>query len=280
LDEAIACYQKAIELKSTVPAGHFTLANVLAGKGRLDEAIACYQKAIELDPKFAEAHCNLGHALRDKGRFAESLAALQRGHELGIKRPGWPYPSAAWVHDVQSLVELEGKLPALLKGEFQPGDNNDRLGLARICVVKKLPHTATGLYAAVLATDPKLAVDLRAAHRYNAACAAVLAASGLGEDAAQLDDQEPARLRQQALDWLRADLTDLGKLLDSGPPEARRFLVETLSHWQNDSDLAGIRDAAALSRLPEVEQKEWQALWTQVEAALAKAKINLTREGG
>ena len=32
-------------------------------KGQLDEAIACFKKAIELDPKYADAHSNLGNAL-------------------------------------------------------------------------------------------------------------------------------------------------------------------------------------------------------------------------
>src|SRR6516164_4586354 len=68
--------------------------------------------------------------------------------------------------------------------------------------MKKLHHTATGLYAAAFAADPKLADDLKAGHRYRAACAAALAAAGQGEDAAKLDDKEKVRLRKQALDWL------------------------------------------------------------------------------
>ncbi len=39
-----------------------------------------------------------------------------------------------------------------------------------------------------LAADPRLAADLVAGHRYNAACSAALAASGKGDDAATLDD--------------------------------------------------------------------------------------------
>ena len=33
---------------------------LLRDKGQMDEAIACFQKAIELDPKNANAHSNLG----------------------------------------------------------------------------------------------------------------------------------------------------------------------------------------------------------------------------
>jgi Flp pilus assembly protein TadD len=52
----------------------------------VEEAIACFRKALDLDPNYAEAHCNLGIALARLGRFAESLASLKRGHELGSKR--------------------------------------------------------------------------------------------------------------------------------------------------------------------------------------------------
>jgi tetratricopeptide (TPR) repeat protein len=50
------------------------------------------------------------------------------------------------------------------------------------------------------AADPKFAADLKSHNRYNAA------GSGQGLDAAKLDDKEKARLREQALVWLQADL--------------------------------------------------------------------------
>ena len=83
LDEAIACYKKAIELDPKDARAHYNLGIALAAKGQVDEAIAYYKKAIELDPKYAEAHCNLGHALAIQGRFAESLEAFKRGHRAG-----------------------------------------------------------------------------------------------------------------------------------------------------------------------------------------------------
>jgi hypothetical protein len=35
-------------------------------------------------------------------------------------------------------------------------------------------------------------------------------------------------------------------------------------HWQEDTDLAGVRDAAALAQLPADERKEWRTLWARV----------------
>jgi hypothetical protein len=42
-------------------------------------------------------------------------------------------------------------------------------------------------------------------------------------------------------------------------------------HWQQDTDLAAIRDAAAMAKLPAEEQKACSQLWADV-AALLKDK--------
>jgi tetratricopeptide (TPR) repeat protein len=270
LDEAIACYQKAIALNPKLALSHYNLGKAMSLKGRDDEAIACYRTALALDPNHPETYCNLGAALGGRGQFAESLALLKRGHELGTKRPGWSYPSAQWVRQAEANAALEAKLPAFLKGEFQPRDGEERLGLARICQGKRLHRQALDLYAAAFA-DPKLAGDLRAAHRYNAACYAALTAPGKGEGAADLDDAGRTRFRQQALDWLRSDLALLGRRLETGQPADRAAVQQTMLHWQKDTDLAGLRDAAVLARLPTGEQRAFAQLWADVAAFLKKA---------
>ena len=108
-------------------------------------------------------------------------------------------------------------------------------------------------------------------HRYNAACAAALAGCGQGKDDPPLDDAARTRWRKQAIDWLKADLAAWSKILESGPPQARPFIAQTLQHWKADPDLAGLRDPAALDKLPEDEQNACRALWKDVDALLARA---------
>src|SRR5262249_49528042 len=72
------------------------------------------------------------------------------------------------------------------------------------------------------------------------------------------DDAAKAKLRRQALDWLKAELTAWNTVFDSGPPQDRPAIVQTLNAWRQAAELAGIRDAAALAKLPAGEQKEWQ----------------------
>ena len=86
------------------------------------------------------------------------------------------------------------------------------------------------------------------------------------------DAAAKAKLRRQALDWLQAERADWAKLLESGPAQARTAVARTLDHWKQDNDLAAIREAEALAKLPAAEQKEWQALWAEVEALLKRAQ--------
>jgi serine/threonine-protein kinase len=197
---------------------------------------------------------------------------LRRGHELGTKQFGWRFPSAEWIREAEQMVAVDGKLPEFLKGEFTPKDTTEALDLAGVCQIRKLHHATTRLYTDAFAADPRLADNPQAGHRYNAACSAAQAAAGEGEDAAKLDDKERARLRKQAIDWLRADLTALTKLTESGPANARSFVQQTLKHWQQDSDLISIRDAAALPQLSAEDRVACEKLWADVAALLKKAE--------
>jgi hypothetical protein len=168
------------------------------------------------------------------------------------------------------FAPVDARLAAVLKGEAAK-DNAERLALARRARDTKRHGAAAKLWAEAFDADPKLAEDLEAAHRYSAACSAALAAAGQGQDAAKLDDAERTRLRKQALDWLRADLALRTKQIESANPADRATVQQKMIHWQKDTDLAGIRDKAALAKLPGEEQKACTQLWVDVAALLKKA---------
>jgi len=54
----------------------------LLRKGQKDEAIAHFQRAVEIDPKLAKAQSDLGNLLLQNGRVNEALAHYQRALEL------------------------------------------------------------------------------------------------------------------------------------------------------------------------------------------------------
>jgi serine/threonine-protein kinase len=271
--EAVAAYREAIRLKPDLAEAHYDLGNALRRQGKVPEAVAAFREAIRLKPEFAEAHCDLGNALLSLREYAAALDALHIGHALGSKRPGWPYPSAEWVRQAERLVALAPRLPAILRGNDRPADNPERLALAQMCYDTKRHAAAARLWAEALAADPKLGIDRRAGYRdrYYAACAAALAGSGQGKDDPPPDDAARATLRAQALDWLRAELITWTKLFETGPPPTRQVIVKTLNDWKQDTDLAGVRDAEALARLPAAEQKAWQALWADVASLQSRA---------
>jgi serine/threonine-protein kinase len=234
-----------------------------------DRAIACFRKALELNPKHANAHCNLGTALLGKGQLEEAIAQWKKVSEIEPHHARSRRNLAHW----EPIAALLSKLPAFLEGTFQPRDNGQRLNLAQLCIYKKYLRAAAQLYADAFAAEPKRADDLNAQDRYNAACCAALAAAGQGEDAAKLDSNERVRWRKQALHWLRADLTAYGKLVDGGSkPETRTLVRQRLQHWQGDTDLAGIRDAKELAKLPSDERQACEKLWTDVAALLKKTQ--------
>jgi hypothetical protein len=134
-----------------------------------------------------------------------------------------------------------------------------------------LNSISAGLYAEIFAADPQLADDLRAGHRYNAACAAALAGSGAGEDKGKLSEAERTRWRKQARAWLQADLALWAKKLDNSTA-SRLMVSNTLGHWQADRDLAGIREASRLKLFSPHESQECLALWKEVDAVLKRSQ--------
>ena len=124
-----------------------------------------------------------------------------------------------------AMVALDARLSAIIKGDQQPKDNAERLRLAQRAYDKALHATAARLWAEALAADPKLGDDRQAQHRYNAACAAALAGSGQGKDDPKPDDAAKAKLRKQALDWLKAELSAwkrVSMIVDARQQGARR----------------------------------------------------------
>ncbi|MHC4551106.1 MAG: hypothetical protein ACYTEZ_20340 [Planctomycetota bacterium] len=173
-----------------------------------------------------------------------------------------------WVRDCERYLELSKRLPAVLAGKEPLRDAQERVDAARLCQWSERYAEAIRFYAAAFAEDPQVAEDVRVGHsyRYNAASVAVLAASVQGHEELR------SRWREQALAWLRADLT-----LRAAQAKGRRFpgaqsASEVLRIWFLDPDLSAVRDEAELAKLPEAEQRRWRAFWKEVAVVLEEAK--------
>ncbi|MDB5349542.1 MAG: pkn [Planctomycetota bacterium] len=169
---------------------------------------------------------------------------------------------------------LDQRLDALIRGEAAK-DNAERLALAQRAHEKSLHAAAARLLGEALAINPTLGDDRRNNVRYNAACAAALAVgpvptgrpeSGRLEPA--LQDAEKAKLRAQALDWLKAELSAWKKVSFTIEPGSKELVAKTLAHWKADADLTSLRDDAALAKLPEDERAAFERLWADIDGLL------------
>src|SRR5262249_7536504 len=155
----------------------------------------------------------------------------------------------------------------------KPTDAGEEIELARFCQYSAhLYGAAAQLYLDAFASKPSLGEVVTPGHRYNAACCAVLAGCGRGKDNPPLHGPARARWRNQAGDWLRTELLVWSRALEGDMPQPRALAQKRLQWWQRDADLAGVRDEAALARLPNDEQEAWRKLWAEVAAVLERAE--------
>ncbi len=269
-DEAIAEYREVIRLRPLDDSAHANLGDALSVQGKADEAIAEYREVIRLRPDMASAHIKVGRNLQERGKLEEALSELRMAQKLVGTDCPVAQEAANRVRSIERMIILAPRLPAILKGDETPKDATEGVEFARLCIVQGRHAGAARLYRDAFALDPKLADNLNAAHRYNAACNAALAGSGQGQDDPPPDESARATLRDQARDWLKADLTLQARAVNAGTPEGIQASARAMAHWKADADLAGVRDAEALAKLPEAERKDWQALWAEVNALLAR----------
>jgi tetratricopeptide (TPR) repeat protein len=268
------------EFRCDLAGSHHGLGQVMTLTGRPAEAEAEFRKAIALSRKATDEnpthtrsrqflsnhHVNLGGLLIQTGRPAEAEVEFRKALELDPMDTG----AKTGIKEAEGLAAVRDKLPAFLIGDHKPTTNDERPALAKLCIARKLYRASAGQFADAFAADSKLGSDRRAGHRHNAACTAALAVSGQGKDDPAPDDATEAKLRKQALDWLKAELSAWNRISMIIEPGNKELVARTLTHWKEDADLASIRDASALRKLASEEKAAFEQLWKDVDALLTK----------
>ncbi|HET6325142.1 MAG TPA: tetratricopeptide repeat protein, partial [Planctomycetaceae bacterium] len=87
IDEALAQYQRAIELEPRDPISHAHLGDRLHYLKRFGEAANRYRVAVQLDEGSAELHVGLGLGLHGLGQYEAARREFERALELDRKSP-------------------------------------------------------------------------------------------------------------------------------------------------------------------------------------------------
>jgi tetratricopeptide (TPR) repeat protein len=90
--EALACFDKALEILPRFDAAWLDKGVALTRLGRTSEAIECYERALEINPKSANAWYNLGAAQQYQGKVEEALASYDQAVALN------PLHDGAWLN--------------------------------------------------------------------------------------------------------------------------------------------------------------------------------------
>ncbi|GGA19371.1 tetratricopeptide repeat protein [Okeania sp. KiyG1] len=82
LQQAIACYQGAIQLKPQLVEASYKLGEILIQNEQWSEAVACYQRVISANPNNIEAYQKLGDGLFNQGQLELALQNYQKAQKL------------------------------------------------------------------------------------------------------------------------------------------------------------------------------------------------------
>jgi serine/threonine protein kinase/Flp pilus assembly protein TadD len=266
VDEAIAELQADLTRRPADVGVRPVLAAALRQAGSLDKAISEYRQLLRVNPDSDVYLELLAGTLMEAGQWAEAATTIRRAGEVAKRIGLWVSPNIEkGIREAERMGRLDARVPAVLAGTDKPADAAELVSFAQLC---QMPHRrlyagSVRLYSQAFVGNPQLEAE----NRYGVACAAAMVAAGKGKDVDTIDDKDRARLRRQALDWLRLDLTALGGIVDQEPGTA----VEALRHWLADPDLAAVRGKEALDKLPEPERKGWQELWDDAAAMLKRA---------
>ncbi|HYA17326.1 MAG TPA: tetratricopeptide repeat protein [Bryobacteraceae bacterium] len=103
LDDAVAAYQKAIELNPNASGALVNLGTIAFRRHRLKEAALLYNRALEADPTYPLAHFNLGNLYEEQADFGSA-----RRHYLEALRLNPRYADAQF--NLALLCERTGDL--------------------------------------------------------------------------------------------------------------------------------------------------------------------------
>ena len=154
-DEAIACYDKVIEINPKNKWGWINKGETLCDMGKYEEAIKTYDKALEIFPQSADLWCNKGFALIDSNKNEDAIVAFDKAIEIKPKFADAWYGKGIALADMERYEEaIDAYNKAIeIRPKYVFAWNNKGLALAD----QGKCEEAIEAYDEAIRLDPKLA---------------------------------------------------------------------------------------------------------------------------
>lgn len=248
------------------------VAGFLANAREWDLAEAAVQHAIQLKPKNWDIHKTYLELLEFAGRYEDAIQHLAEIEKTFAVTSWLQREIAAWKKRIEQKQSLDEKLATVSLSTELPGTALDQIELARHAKASSRQQylLALRLYQAAFTSEPKLAQDIRTALRSEAATAAALAACGLG-DARDLAINRKSELHQQAIAWLRADMSQYKVMLNGWWPWDASSARTSMEMWRQTPDFAFVRGKNHTDKLPPSEKSLWSEFWLEVDQVLGQS---------
>ena len=189
----VAAYREAIRLKpGQLVESRYCLCITLAESGDVPGAIDAFRDAIQHEDIHQPSPFRLLQAVLMAPKPDEAVALLRHVHEHVRDDPTLDRAIAVALSQFEQLSKSGVQIPRIFRHPIEGGD------LAQLCYDRHFFAPSAAIWSAGFAADPKLADEMQAQTRYNAACSAALAAAGKGIEKPPLDDKTKAHWRQQA----------------------------------------------------------------------------------
>ncbi len=155
IEEALAAFRQALELKPDYAEAHNNYGMALAKKGESEEALREFKEALRLKPKLARAHNNLGIALGKRGQLIESEAEFREALRLDPSFADAHYNLGLALDEAGDLAGAEREYRSALRSDPYHARARSALG-SLLLRLGKLREAGEEFHAA-LGLDPTVA---------------------------------------------------------------------------------------------------------------------------
>jgi serine/threonine-protein kinase len=154
-DEAIACFQVALALRSRDYQLYVVLGWAWSSRGKKDEALRCYRQATRFDPTSVLAWFNMGNVLHEQGNAAEAIRCYRQALAIDSKHAkAWNNLGVVY----SDRKELDAALHCYRQAlAIDPRHLNALRNLGTILEAKGQRTEAITCFRQVIAIDPTFA---------------------------------------------------------------------------------------------------------------------------